>query len=104
VWLHGDLLPPNLLVQDGHLRGVIDWGMLGTGDPAYDLMTAWTTFDRGPRATFRAALAVDGATWDRGRGWALSWALIALPYYLETNPTLVTLARHTITEALADHE
>jgi aminoglycoside phosphotransferase (APT) family kinase protein len=55
------------------------------------------------RAAFRAALSVDDATWARGRGWALSWALIALPYYKDTNPEFAGMARRTIAEVLADH-
>ena len=55
------------------------------------------------RAVFRAALSVDDATWVRGRGWALSWALIALPYYKNTNPEFAAMARRTIAEVLADY-
>src|SRR5439155_14751042 len=102
VWIHGDLTPGNLLVEQGRLSAVIDFGCLGVGDPACDLMVAWTLLSGETRDAFRAALAVDDATWARGRGWALSWALIALPYYLETNPVGVGSAWHTIDEVLAD--
>jgi aminoglycoside phosphotransferase (APT) family kinase protein len=102
VWLHGDLQSGNLLVDDGRLCAVIDFGCLGTGDPACDVLPAWTLFSGASRERFRAALAVDNATWARGRGWALSFALIALPYYWDTNPVLVRIARHTLTEALAE--
>jgi len=64
-------------------------------------MIAWTLLST-ERDAFRAALPVDDATWARGRGWALSWALIALPYYLDTNPVIVRDARQTIVEVLAD--
>jgi aminoglycoside phosphotransferase (APT) family kinase protein len=103
VWIHGDLLPGNLLVKEGRLSGVIDFGGLGVGDPACDLMAAWTLFSGESRDVFRTALSVDDASWARGRGWALSWALIFIPYYLDTNPTGVSMARHTIAEVLADH-
>lgn len=102
VWFHGDLLPGNLLVEQGRLSAVIDFGGLGVGDPACDLMIAWGLFSAQSRAVFRAALAVDDATWARGRGHALSQALIFIPYYLNTNPVGVSNARRTIDEVLAD--
>jgi aminoglycoside phosphotransferase (APT) family kinase protein len=104
VWLHGDLHSGNLLAQRGRLSAVIDFGCLGVGDPACDAMVAWTLFSAEGRDAFRTALAVDDATWARGRGWALSVALIALPYYRNTNPEIVARAKHTIDEVLADHE
>jgi aminoglycoside phosphotransferase (APT) family kinase protein len=104
VWLHGDVAPGNLLTVRSVLSGVIDFGCLGVGDPACDLMIAWTLFTGASREAFRAALAVDDATWARGRGWALSWALIFIPYYLHTNPAGVHGARRTIAEVLADPE
>lgn len=104
VWLHGDLQGGNLLVQQGRLSAVIDFGALGVGDPACDVMVAWNFLSPDTRAAFRAALAVDDATWARGRGWALSFGLIALPYYQSTNPVFAGIARHAITEALADNQ
>lgn len=102
VWVHGDLLPGNLLVEQGRLSAVIDFGGLGLGDPACDLMVAWGLFSGESRDVFRVALSVDDATWARGRGHALSWALIFIPYYLDTNPLGVAAALHTIDEVLAD--
>jgi aminoglycoside phosphotransferase (APT) family kinase protein len=102
VWIHGDLLFGNLLVDHGRLSAVIDFGCLGVGDPACDVTAAWTLFSGEARDVFRAALSVDDATWARARGWALSWALIALPYYVDTNPVIVRDARRTIAEVLAD--
>lgn len=102
VWIHGDLQAGNLLVRRGRLDAVIDFGCLGVGDPAADLMVAWTMFAGKSRQVFRATLAHDDATWRRGRGWALSVALVALPYYLGTNPTIVAASRHAIAEVLAD--
>jgi aminoglycoside phosphotransferase (APT) family kinase protein len=102
VWVHGDLLGGNLLLEGGHLTGVIDWGGAGIGDPACDLIVAWGLLPRDLRLAFRAELGVDDATWARGRGWALSVGLIALPYYKDTNPTLAGTARHLIREVLAD--
>jgi aminoglycoside phosphotransferase (APT) family kinase protein len=103
VWIHGDLMPGNLLInQGGRLSAVIDFGCLGVGDPACDMMSAWTLFSGESRELFRAALSVDDATWARGRGWALSCALIYIPYYLASNPAGVSTAQHTINEVLAD--
>jgi aminoglycoside phosphotransferase (APT) family kinase protein len=104
VWLHGDLQPGNLLALGGQLSAVIDFGCLGVGDPACDVMTAWLFLSAETRDLFRAALPVDDATWARARGWALSVGLIALPYYQSTNPVLASIARHAIDEALADHQ
>jgi aminoglycoside phosphotransferase (APT) family kinase protein len=102
VWGHSDLLAQNLLTSRGRLSGVLDFAGSGVGDPACDLMVAWSVLPAGTRDAFRAALDVDDATWARGRGWALSWALIALPYYRETNPVMAANARHVIGEVLAD--
>ena len=103
VWIHGDLHAGNLLVHRGRLSAVIDFGGLGVGDPACDVMAAWVFLSAENRALFREALQVDDATWARGRGWALSFGLIALPYYQTTNPVLAGIARHAINEALGDH-
>ncbi|MFN8499012.1 MAG: aminoglycoside phosphotransferase family protein [Anaerolineae bacterium] len=104
VWIHGDLLPGNLLVRQGRLSAVIDFGCLGVGDPACDLLPAWTLFDGESRAVFRAALKADDAAWARGRGWALSFGLTALAYYQTSNPVLAGVARRAIAEVLADGE
>ena len=104
VWLHGDVAAGNLLVKGGRLSAVIDFGTSGVGDPSCDLAIAWTLFGGESRDAFRAALQLDNATWARGRGCALSWALIFIPYYLDTNPVGVSGARHVIDEVLADHE
>lgn len=103
VWVHGDLSPGNLLIQNGRLSAVIDFGILGTGDPACDLIIAWNLLPANVRNTFRTGLEVDAATWERGRGWALSNALIALPYYKETNPVLANNARHVLKEILDEN-
>jgi aminoglycoside phosphotransferase (APT) family kinase protein len=102
VWLHGDLQAGNLLVVKGRLGAVIDFGCLGVGDPACDVMAAWMFLSAETRDVFRAVLQVDDATWTRGRGWALSVGLIALPYYQSTNPILASIARRAIDQVLAD--
>jgi len=101
VWIHGDLQSGNLLVERGRLSAVIDFGCLGVGDPACDLQVAWNLLSSQTRDVFRAALPVDDAMWARGRGWALSVGLIALPYYQSTNPVLADISRRAIDEALA---
>lgn len=103
VWLHGDIHAGNLLTEQGCLTAVIDFGGLGVGDPACDLMVGWNLLDAEARATFRSKIAVDEPTWRRARGWALSVAVVALPYYLDTNPVLVAISRHAIKQVLADH-
>jgi aminoglycoside phosphotransferase (APT) family kinase protein len=102
VWVHGDLMPGNLILQRDRLVGVIDFGGVGMGDPACDLIPAWNLLPAGARNVFRDALDVDDATWERGRGWALSMSVIALPYYKETNIPLADTARHVIREVLAE--
>lgn len=76
VWLHGDVAAGNLLVKDGRLSAVIDFGILGVGDPACDLAIAWTLLHGEARAAFREALPLDAGTWARGRGWTIWKALI----------------------------
>lgn len=102
TWVHGDLLPGNLLAVDGRLSGVLDFATAGHGDPACDLLPAWTLLPAASRDRFRSAVEVDRATWIRGRARALSIALIALPYYRATNPAFADMARWTVDEVLAD--
>lgn len=77
VWFHGDVASGNLLVHDGALVAVIDFGTCGVGDPACDLAIAWTLLSGDSRAAFRDRLSVDPQTWARGRGWAL-WKSLAV--------------------------
>jgi len=103
VWIHGDLDARNLLVEDGRLCAVIDFGCLGVGDPACDVMVAWKMLSADTRDIFRNTLVVDDATWARARGWALSQAVMAPSYYtLETNPVLVLEAQRWMAEVLAE--
>ncbi len=102
LWLHGDLLPGNLLVQGGRLTGVIDFAVMGVGDPSCDLIPAWSVFEGDARDLFRREVEVDDFTWARGRAWALSIGLGALPYYRETNPAFAAVAQHMISQVLAE--
>ncbi|MEU4179799.1 aminoglycoside phosphotransferase family protein [Streptomyces sp. NPDC026589] len=103
VWVHGDLQPGNVLVAEGRLTAVIDFGCTGLADPAVDLIAAWYLLTDGARETFRTAVAADDATWSRGRGWALSIALMELAHYRDTNPVMARIAAHVIAEILTDH-
>ena len=85
VWHHGDLDVRNWLVRDGRISGVIDWGSMGVGDPACDVMVAWKLHSRAARDAFREALQPDDATWERARGWVVSQAVAALSYYTPEN-------------------
>ena len=78
IWFHGDVATGNLLTLDGRLSAVIDFGCSGVGDPACDLVIAWTFLDDGQREGFREAVALDDAEWRRGVGWALWKALITV--------------------------
>jgi len=102
VWIHGDLDARNLLVRDGRITGVLDWGCACVGDPACDVKVGWAVLDAETRPIFRELLEIDDATWARGRGWALSQAVLALPYYLHTYPVIVQQAWRWLAEALAD--
>ena len=102
VWVHADLLRPNVLVRGGRVRAVIDFGAAGVGDPAADAIAAWSVFGRAGRGIFRDALGVDDGTWERARGFALHQAAMIIPYYEETNPEFVALAKRTVEEVLAE--
>ena len=102
VWFHGDVASGNLLVEDGRLSAVIDFGTSGVGDPSCDLVIAWTFFEGESREVFRADIAVDDATWARGRGWALWKALITVAGHTD-NQAEVEKSRHVIDDVLADH-
>jgi aminoglycoside phosphotransferase (APT) family kinase protein len=103
-WIHGDLLRPNLLVNNGRLEAVIDFGGIGVGDPATDLIAAWSVFGPPGREAFRAMLDPDDAAWSRGRGIALHQAANIIPYYAETNPGFVSLSVRAIEQIIDEFE
>jgi aminoglycoside phosphotransferase (APT) family kinase protein len=104
VWVHGDVAAGNLLLRDGRLAAVIDFGSSAVGDPACDVVIAWTLFCGSSRAAFRAGLGVDRATWSRARGWALWKALITLVGDLERGDGAAAAAtRMVIDRVVADH-
>jgi len=103
VWHHGDLDARNWLVRDGRISGVIDWGAMGIGDPACDVMVAWKLHSAEARDAFHEALTVDDATWERARGWAVSQAVAILAYYTPaSNPTLYREAEAWLKLALSE--
>jgi aminoglycoside phosphotransferase (APT) family kinase protein len=105
VWHHGDLDARNWLVSDGRISGVIDWGAMGVGDPACDVMVAWKLHSAAARDAFRDALPTDDATWERARGWALSQAIAILAYYTpENNANLCREAESWLELVLAEHD
>lgn len=104
VWFHGDIASGNLLVRDGKLAAVIDFGTSGVGDPACDLVIAWTMFSGDSRETFRGAVGQDPAMWARARGWALWKALITLVNDIDRDERKAAESRRVIDEVLADHD
>ena len=101
VWVHGDLLAPNVLLRDGTLHAVIDFGNACAGDPAVDLAAAWSLFGPAARRHFRSALDADEATWARARGWALT-AVIGVAYYATSNPAFASDCLRRVEAALDD--
>src|ERR1700722_12345803 len=103
VWVHGDMAAGNLLVEDGRLSAVLDFGCSCVGDPACDLAIAWTYFEGEARDAFRAALPLDPGTWARGRGWTLWKALIVFAALPGANPLDVEKSGRIIEDLVADH-
>lgn len=104
VWFHGDVASGNLLVRDGRLVAVIDFGTSGVGDPACDLVIAWTLLSSAGREAFREAVGQDSGTWARARGWALWKALIVLADDIDVDEPAAAVSRRVIAEVLADHD
>ncbi len=101
VWAHGDIAPGNLLVREGRLSAVIDFGQACVGDPACDLAIAWTFFAGEDRTAFHAGLPLDAATWARARGWCLWKALIVFAG-LSANPAGAEECQRIIGDVIAD--
>ncbi len=102
VWHHGDLDVRNWLVRDKRISGVIDWGTMGIGDPACDVMVAWKLHSPEARDVFLDATRTDGATLARARGWVVSQAVAILAYYTpQNNPTLYNEAKSWLDLVLA---
>lgn len=104
VWVHGDIAPGNLLVKGGRLCAVIDFGILGVGDPSCDAAMAWTFFDDISRKIFKSALNMDEETWNRARGWALWKALITYDDKKNNNKVIAEEAYKIINIIVNDYE
>ncbi|WP_059173176.1 aminoglycoside phosphotransferase family protein [Bacillus sp. FJAT-27445] len=104
VWLHGDIAPGNILVQNGKLSAVIDFGILGVGDPSCDAAMAWTFFDFESRRVFKNVVKMDEETWNRARGWALWKALITYDEYKDSDSTKSNEAYKVILTIIEDSE
>ncbi|WP_066588941.1 aminoglycoside phosphotransferase family protein [Cellulomonas timonensis] len=103
LWLHGDVHPGNLVVDDHGLRALVDFGDVTSGDPATDLATAWLTFDAEGRRRFRhrmdALRGHDDDTWRRARGWALCMGT-SLAAHSDDSPEYAELGSHTLRQVL----
>ena len=93
----------NLLLNDGRLSAVIDFGQVAVGDPACDLAIAWTLLDGESRTVFRSALGLDSATWHRGRAWALWKALILAAGMTKTSAAEGPYSLQVIDDVLNDY-
>lgn len=102
LWTHGDLMPGNLLLQNGQLSAVIDVATLAPADPALDLMPAWNLLDPASREVYRAELGCSDAEWQRGKAWALAQAVGCLYYYRVSNPAMSQTAERTLLALLDD--
>ncbi|MET7319184.1 aminoglycoside phosphotransferase family protein [Streptomyces sp. NPDC005549] len=100
VWFHGDFHTGNVLTVDGRPSAVIDFEGLGRGDPARDLVIAFTLLSPATRAVFRDALGVDDATWTRGRGWAVATGLNAHVAHAAVDRRVAAQTTRQITQAL----
>jgi aminoglycoside phosphotransferase (APT) family kinase protein len=104
VWIHGDLSAGNILVKDSRLNAVIDFGCMGVGDPACDLVIAWTFLTNESRKVFRSHLCLDPDTWARARGWALWKALITIAQLIDKTCSEAMKQQQVIDEILNEHE
>lgn len=96
VWFHADLHEGNLLVREGRLVAVIDWGTAGRGDPAIELNAMWEHLPAETAGTYREAVGLDEAAYRRARGYALAPAISGWTYYRDTNPRLSQLGLATV--------
>lgn len=104
VWVHGDVSVGNLLVREGRLSAVIDFGMLGVGDPACDLAIGWTFLKGKSRDVFRSELGLDDGTWARGRAWVLWKAVTIEAGIVGASEVEASCARRVIDEVVKDFE
>jgi aminoglycoside phosphotransferase (APT) family kinase protein len=101
VMCHGDLTPPNVLVEDGRLVGVLDGGGFAAADPALDLVAVWHLLEEKPRQLVREALGCSEVQWRRGMAWAFQQSMGLVWYYAETNPVMSRWGRRTLNRLIA---
>jgi hypothetical protein len=104
VWVHGDLHAGNVLVDEGRITSILDWGCSGVGDPAVDLMLAWTLLSKNTRSHFKSIVNPSSDTWARGRGWAVTFGVVAFTHYRQSNPTLSDTGKRTLEQVLSDQD
>jgi aminoglycoside phosphotransferase (APT) family kinase protein len=104
VWFHGDIATGNLLIADGKLTAVIDFGTSGVGDPACDLVIAWGMFEGESREAFRETADQDQGMWARARGWSLWKSLLVLSGCIDSDPENAANCHRVIEAVLADHD
>jgi len=104
VWIHADLLKPNILIDNNHILGIIDFGSSGIGDPAFDIIPAWAVFNKENRNIFRNKLNVCDDIWNRACAYALHQAALIIPYYRNSNQSFVKYAIDTINEIIIDYK
>ncbi|MHB9295725.1 hypothetical protein PilKf_01473 [Pillotina sp. SPG140] len=103
VWIHADLLKSNVLIKDNHISGIIDFGSAGVGDPAFDIIPAWSLFSLENRIIFKKKLNINNILWNRACAYALHQAAIGIPYYRESNKSFVKQSVYTINEIIKDN-
>ncbi|WP_033298457.1 aminoglycoside phosphotransferase APH(3') [Psychromonas ossibalaenae] len=103
VWFHGDMSLGNILVKDGKLSAIIDFGCSAVGDPACDLAIAWTLFEGNSRRIFEEKRNVDAYTWNRGRGWAL-WKALIIWSGIDSNQSDRNKVEQIVREIVIDHQ
>jgi aminoglycoside phosphotransferase (APT) family kinase protein len=101
VWLHGDLKPTNLLVRDGRLQAVVDFGSLSVGFPDAEHSTVWDLPPEG-RLAYWNAQALDDPTWTRARAWAIAVGASGISYYWDTYPAFVAECRNRLQAIVTD--
>lgn len=100
VWIHSDLHEGNVITHNGKISAIIDFGLAGIGDPACDIVPAWTLLQKEAQTTFRNHINADEETWKRGHGWALSFGVIAYSYYRKTKHPIAEISRKVIDEVI----
>jgi aminoglycoside phosphotransferase (APT) family kinase protein len=103
LWIHGDFASGNILLNNNTITAIIDFGCMGVGDPACDLVIAWTFLNKKSRKIFKEHLDLDANTWARARGWALWKAGFELAGYADKTSVEALQKQQIISEVLDEH-